>query len=223
NIVDTFYRQRGLNVWTGVSLVKLVERVNVSLTRGGKGGGGGGEGLVREVFPDVAFWAPAVQTDASGKATVKVTLPDNLTTWRMTAQAVTTDTRVGQATADVITNLDLMVRPMVPRFAVIGDQPTLGAVVHNNTDKPLDVAVTLTAEGMRIQEGARQVRIAAGGRERLYWPASVVATYEASLRFEAKAGNLADTVILKVPVYYPSSPETVGTSGQIEGRVTDWV
>ncbi len=223
NIVDTFYRQRGLNVWTSASLVKLVERVNISVAREGKGGGGGAEGMVREVFPDVAFWAPSVQTDASGKAKVTVTLPDNLTTWRMTAQAVTADTRVGQATADVITNLDLMIRPMVPRFAVIGDQPTLGAVVHNNTDKPLDVAVSLTAEGMRIQDGARQVHIAAGGRERLYWPASVVATYEATLRFEAKAGALSDAVLLRVPVYYPASAETVGTSGQVEGRVTEWV
>jgi hypothetical protein len=224
DIVATFYRQRGLGVKTGVSLVKSVDRINLSIAEEGKGGGGGDGGdMVREAFPDTAFWAPVVQTDAQGKATVRVTLPDNLTTWRLRAQAVTADTRVGQTAVDIVTNLDLMVRPMAPRFAVVGDQPTLGAVVHNNTDQALDVAVKLTAEGMRIAAADQTIRVAAGGREAVRWPASVIATHEAVLQFSARAGGLSDAVRLRLPIYYPSSPETVGTSGQVQNRLTEWV
>lgn len=224
DIVATFYRQRGLGVRTGVSLVRSVDRVNLTIAEEGKGGGGGDGGeMVREAFPDTAFWAPAVQTDAQGKATVRVTLPDNLTTWRLRAQAVTADTRVGQAVVDIVTNLELMVRPIAPRFAVVGDQPILGAVVHNNTDRALEVAVKLTAEGMRIERSEQTVRVPAWGREAVRWPASVVATHEAVLQWSASGGGLSDAVRLTLPIYYPNSPETVGTSGQVQDRVTEWV
>ena len=80
----------------------------------------GVEPTVRSAFADTAFWAPEVETDASGKATVSVTWPDNLTTWRMDARAVTQDTRVGQATLDLISTRLLLVRPQTPRFFVAG-------------------------------------------------------------------------------------------------------
>ena len=53
---------------------------------------------MRSQFSDTAFWKAQVTTDADGQAVVAVPLPDNLTTWRLTALAVTADTQVGQAT-----------------------------------------------------------------------------------------------------------------------------
>src|SRR6185436_10895865 len=50
---------------------------------------------IRKNFKDTAFWQPDVVTGPDGKATVKVNLPDNLTTWRATARGVTADTKVG--------------------------------------------------------------------------------------------------------------------------------
>ena len=50
---------------------------------------------MRKEFPDAIYWVADLVTDASGTATVKVAYPDALTTWRVTARAVTTDTRVG--------------------------------------------------------------------------------------------------------------------------------
>ena len=44
---------------------------------------------VRKAFPDTAFWAPSVHTDAEGHARVSLTFPDSLTTWRATVRAVT--------------------------------------------------------------------------------------------------------------------------------------
>src|SRR5262249_47644434 len=50
---------------------------------------------VRQNFKDTAFWAPALRTDPSGRARVTFDWPDNLTTWRFTARAVTGATAVG--------------------------------------------------------------------------------------------------------------------------------
>ena len=91
--------------------------------QGAGSGGGKGEGdlgviEVRQDFPDTAFWQADVRTDAGGKAQVTVRLPDNLTTWRMDARAVTQDTRVGQTIRDLVSSKPLLVRPQTPRFFV---------------------------------------------------------------------------------------------------------
>ncbi len=44
---------------------------------------------IRKAFPDTAFWAADLVTDAAGKAQAKVEFPDSLTTWRATARGVT--------------------------------------------------------------------------------------------------------------------------------------
>ncbi|MCL1867013.1 MAG: hypothetical protein FWF82_06355, partial [Oscillospiraceae bacterium] len=57
---------------------------------GAKGGGGGDSGSTRRVFKDNAAFLTGT-TDANGKATFTFTLPDNLTSWRLTAQAAGKD------------------------------------------------------------------------------------------------------------------------------------
>ncbi|MBN1401312.1 MAG: Ig-like domain-containing protein [Anaerolineae bacterium] len=224
DIVEAFYRERPLGVITAATLAMSVDRVSLETVEGGKGGGGGGPEGAREYFPDTAFWAPSVVTDESGEASVTVDLPDSLTTWRMTAQAVTADTQVGRARADVVTTLDLLIRPVTPRFMVIGDQPVLGAIVHNNTSRALDVQVSLTANGVELERGEPfEIAVPAGGRGTVSWPTQVMAADEAELTFSAAAAGLQDAVILRLPVYHPSYPEVVGTAGQVEDRVIEVV
>lgn len=52
---------------------------------------------IRKDFSDTAYWQPSTVTGSDGRATVKFRLPDNLTTWRATARAVTANTMVGVA------------------------------------------------------------------------------------------------------------------------------
>ena len=150
-ILDRFYSQRGLGVQTGLTLVLNIDRLVAQLSAEGKGGGGGGGsggGLsVRTEFPDIAFWRASVQTDANGKGTVQVTLPDNLTTWVMDARAVTEDTRVGQSSTEVMATKDLLMRPVLPRFFTAGDKAEIAGVIHNTTDGDLDVTFNASAQG----------------------------------------------------------------------------
>lgn len=53
----------------------------------GEEGGEGGNDSIREDFKDTAAFLTCL-TDSSGSASFSVKLPDNLTTWRLTAQAV---------------------------------------------------------------------------------------------------------------------------------------
>jgi alpha-2-macroglobulin len=220
SIADEFYRQRGLGVATATTLAVSVDRHNLERLGEGKGGGGGPtEGpMLRQFLPDTAFWAPTVATDSDGKATVTVSLPDNLTTWRMTAQAVTAQTLVGRASTDITTSLEVMVRPVTPRFMVIGDKPLLGAVVHNNTSSDQKMEVSLAAQGLAVQNGRQTVSVPARGRVAVSWPTVVSDTASATLQFAVVADRLTDAISVTLPVYHPSTPEVVGTAGQLEGQ-----
>ena len=104
---------------------------------------------VRKDFPDAIFWAADITTDARGQARVQVPYPDALTTWRLTARAVTADTRVGAAVARTTTTKDLILRVVTPRFLTEGDTLDLPVVVHNYL--PGEKAVTVSGEVSGLQ------------------------------------------------------------------------
>jgi uncharacterized protein YfaS (alpha-2-macroglobulin family) len=216
-LMDTFWRNRGLGVKTSLPLVVSMEQFNREIKPGAKGGGGGEEsGLVRSRFADTAFWAPAVRTDKDGKAQVEVQLPDNLTTWRMQARGITADTLVGRAEVDILSTLDLLVRPVLPRFFVVGDEADIATVVNNNTEEDLDVQVSISADGLSWEGAASQtVRVKAGDAAKVSWPVKALPGEQVKVRMWAKAGDLYDAREDTLPVYRYSTPEVVATAGRL--------
>ena len=240
-IHDYFYNTRSLGVQTSTPLINSMEDYN-ALTQaalvagegmgsgGGKGGGELGVVAVRHEFPDTAFWKADVLTDQEGKAMVTVKLPDNLTTWRLDARAVTKDTQVGQANLDLLTTKPIMVDPMTPRFFVAGDLATIGAVIHNNTDRKLDAQVEIQAKGLEIKdEEIKSISIPANQQVYVSWNGTVpVESERVDLIISAKAGDLSDAS--KPPlgtlpnqgimVLHYISPETVATAGSLKEKGT---
>ncbi len=228
-MIDYFYDTRALTVLTAMPLTMSIESFNAEIVEHAKGGGGGGGDLgvieVREDFPDTAFWDAQVVTDENGDASVTVTLPDTLTTWRMDARAVTKDTLVGEDTIDIVSTKPLLVRPQTPRFFVAGDEVVLGTAVHNNTGRPIAAAVSLEAEGLQIESNPELSFYIRGG-EQVYAQWQVRIDDEADrvdMVFSASSLNYADasrpplgTLDGKgIPVYRYEVPETVGTGGQL--------
>ncbi len=230
-ILDRFYSERPISVQTAVPLIFLVDRVTQDLLDLGKGGGGGGADAaffdVRSDFRDTAFWQARLQTGSTGTASVDVTLPDNLTTWRMDARAVTVDTMVGQVTHDLVASKPLLVRPATPRFFVAGDEAVLSASVNNNTNDDLTVDVTLLSEGITvIGDDMQTVMIPAGDHVQLDWSVVVNDNVEwVDVTFSAVADNgLSDAAKPAVgamdhdrmlPVLRYEAPEIAGVSGQL--------
>jgi uncharacterized protein YfaS (alpha-2-macroglobulin family) len=100
---------------------------------------------VRTNFDALAFFAAALPTDANGRATVTVKLPDNLTRYRVMAVAVAGEKQFGSGEAAITARLPLMARPSAPRFLNFGDRFELPVVVQNQTDAPLTVDVAVRA------------------------------------------------------------------------------
>ncbi|NNJ10813.1 alpha-2-macroglobulin [Chloroflexales bacterium ZM16-3] len=222
---QAFYEKRPLGVFTAQSIIALGERVDVALEAGAKGGGGGlsAPALVRRDFPDTAYWNAGLITDASGTASVTVTLPDSLTTWRMTARGVTQDTLVGQQTSDVVATRPLLVRASFPRFLTDGDQPTLQAVVQNSTASPIDATVTLGLSGadggsgpISLQDSAaQQVSVPANGQALVRWKATVGGAGDVTVRLSVSGGDLQDALEMSLPVQRYETPEVSASAGQV--------
>ncbi len=84
---------------------------------------------VRTNFQATAFFLPDLQTDSDGLATVRFRVPDDLTTWRVTAYAVDTHSRGARVRMPIVTRRALAVTPMLPRQLVVGDQVRVPVIV----------------------------------------------------------------------------------------------
>ncbi|MGB8647126.1 MAG: Ig-like domain-containing protein [Anaerolineae bacterium] len=225
--LDAFYGQRGLGVMTSASLAKSVERLNQQLEAAHKGGGGGAfqQEPVRRNFQDTAFWKADVLTDAQGRVSISIPLPDNLTTWNLTAKGVTgADTLVGLATTDIMSTKPLLIRPVAPRFFVVGDKAHLEAVVNNNTDQDITADVRLDAQGLTLSGSSQQsLTIKAHDKAKVGWDTTVNPVEQAVVKFSATGGQFQDALEQTLPVLRPISPETVATAGQVEGKTAEQI
>jgi hypothetical protein len=173
---------------------------------------------VRRKFVDTAFWAPQLMTDANGRAEATFKLPDNLTSWRVTARAVSADTRGGQARANFEVNKPLMVRLDLPRFATQGDRFRVSAYVHNETDRERKVTLNAWARGLELDSRKEQLAVPARQAVRRDWWATATSSAPATIGSSAVSGNLNDAVELVLPVNPLTKTQFDAWSGQTEER-----
>ena len=127
---------------------------------------------------------------SDGRARVAVTYPDALTTWRLTARAVTEDTRVGATVARTTTTKDLIVRVVTPRFLTEGDEVVMPTIVHNYRDQTRTASVDVRVTGLDTSGRAPRIDgipLASGGEHRDDW--RFVARTPGTATITASAGD----------------------------------
>jgi len=211
---DTFYGPRALSVRTAETRTGVIGQRAFGV-KGASAGGGGSEGLdYRENFEFTAYWNPSIRTDASGKATVKFKVPDNLTTFRLMATAQTKGSDFGKGEADLVVNKPLMLLPSLPGFARVNDDFTAGVTVHNNGKADSTVTVTCEAKGLELAgEPKQSVSVGAGKEQEVVFHFKAPKVGAAELAFTASGGDQTDAVKFKLPVMLPVATETVATNG----------
>jgi hypothetical protein len=171
-------------------------------------------------FNPLAVFAASVRTDAAGRASVEVPLPDNLTRYRITAVTATPGASFGKGESTITARLPLMARPSPPRFLNFGDRAELPVVLQNQTDQPLEVDVALRAANADLA-GPRGFRVAVPANDRAEVRFPVAASRAGSARFQvgAVAGRFADAAVVRLPVWTPATTEAFATYGQIDDGV----
>lgn len=161
--------------------------------------------MIRTNLADSAVWVADFTTDAEGLGELAFNLPENLTTWKLRSWVMGPQTQVGEATVEVITRKNLMVRLQAPRFFVEKDEVVISANVHNELDTAQDVRGVLELEGGVLEFATAprtaSVQVPAHGEHRFDWRVKVTGEGEAKLRVKALAQKDSDAMEMTFPAY----------------------
>ena len=232
DIVSVIYPHRGLSVRINDNRRFLLHQQKF-LEKGNDGGGGGFLTNVRGIFKSLAYFNPSLVTDAAGRASVSFKLPDNLTKWRIMAVAVTKEDMFGNGQTNVTTSLPLVLRPVSPRFARLGDRFKAGVTVQATGDAEGDVKIKmaqLQRDSSLVFDGITKdeisIHLKPGETKKVLFPFKARFTGEGSLQFSAhfegqpddKGRTIAydDALSVKLNVQDIPQTETVVAVGETD-------
>lgn len=221
--VDLLYRPRGIGMRLASDLLAVAEQILAeegASIKGDRspGGGGGLEGgeILRSRFSSTAFFLGSVLTDANGEATAAAKLPDNLTTFRVMAVAVTAGDRYGSGQSSLLVTRPLLARPALPRFLRREDHFVAGVVVNQRSGGTPTVRAQARAAGVAMSgPGALTVTLAAGRGTEVRFAFRDTTADTAAFRFDVTNGRDSDAVLVRVPVRPAHTPRAHTVAGVV--------
>jgi len=172
----------------------------------GEGGAETVQPAIRKAFADTAYWNGMITTDSNGMAEVAFDMPENLTAWRIRTWALGNGARVGEASSEVTTSKNLLLRLQAPRFFVEQDEVVLSANIHNYLSDTKQVQAVLELDGPSLQPMPgvplkQWVTIGPGAETRADWRVKVMREGEAVVRMLALSDEESDAMEMRFPVY----------------------
>jgi hypothetical protein len=222
--IDLIYRERGLGVRLASNMTTIAPQVPDGMKgqrEPGGGGGAAGADVLRSRFQTTAFFLGSVVTDAQGNAVATAKLPDNLTTFRVMAVAVTATDRYGKGESSLLVTRPLLARQALPRFLRPGDQFTAGAVINRRDGAAVPVDVRAAASGVTLSgDAAKTVTLAASRGAEVRFPFVATRVDSATFRFDVSGGGFADAVRVSVPVRPEYHPRVHSLAGVLRDTAT---
>lgn len=177
---------------------------------------------VRTQFADAAYWNAALTPNKRGIVKVSLTMPENLTSWKIRTWALGEGTRVGEGSTEVVTSKNVIVRLQAPRFFVERDEVVLSAVVHNYLESAKDAQVALQLDGETLEpmdgvDLTSVVHIPAGGEARIDWRVKAIAPGDATVTMSARTDEESDAMQMTFPVVVHGAERTESFTGVVRG------
>lgn len=174
---------------------------------------------IRKNFADTALWVATLDVGLDGTATADITMPENLTGWKIKAWSMAAGTRVGEGEAQVTTRKDLLVRLQAPRFFMQNDEVVLSANVHNYLKDQKTVEVALELDGNVLKATSPlivKVLVPANDEKRIDWRVKVVQEGQAVVRVKALTDVESDAMEMRFPSYIHGMLKTDSFSGALK-------
>ena len=173
-----------------------------------RGGGSSGPGRVREQFPETLVWAPELVTDAGGNATLRFSVADSITTWRIVAVASTGACDLGGAEGQIRVFQDFFADLNVPASVTQGDEISVPASVWNYSDRKLDVVLELEpGDDFRlVKSGPATLSLEPGTVATTHFRVRATGLGRALLTLRASGGALKDAVRRPVEILPDGKP-----------------
>lgn len=163
----------------------------------------------RDANVTLAFFRPMLRTDHDGNLALEFTVPQANATWAFRALAYTSDLRIADFSASVMSQKPIMVSANAPRFLRQGDRVTILTSVMNATDETRDVTVDLeisTTAGDAVARVDRTVTLAPKATAYVPVTAEAGETLGLILRAAATSGDFTDGERVMIPVLEASQP-----------------
>lgn len=217
DLFNTYYGQLPLAVKTAESRTDVIGQRSYGTKGEDEGGGGGYNSGFRKDFKSTAVWEPQVVTDKDGLAEVRFELPENLTTFRIMATAITGDTRCGSADREIITTKPLILKPSRPAFARIGDDFQVGVLAVNGTEKGATVKVKVTSEGIQAgEEEPKEVYLRAGEEREILFSYKAESEGAAKFQFSGEMAGETDGLEFELPLQLATQKTNLAQTGHFD-------
>jgi hypothetical protein len=180
---------------------------------------------LRHVFEETAYWAPSLETNASGHASLHFRLPDSLTTWKLHALASTVDGRIAALDQTFKSFQPFFVDLDTPQVLTVGDEITLPVNLRNYTTHGLALPVTVKpADWLTLLTPSTvQASVAANGTTAVRFGLRATSAVEAGpLRITAANAHEGDSVEKTVRVHPDGEPRSVTASGLLREGPATW-
>lgn len=196
----------------------------------------------RRDFRATALFEPEVRTGADGTATVTFTVPDSLTTYRVTAFGVKEDL-FALSEDEILVRNPINVQQVQPRRLRVDDTAEAGVIITNLEPTEQTVSVSLavrspdgdTAEdelaGRRTVPGkgfvdgdaGHSIRIASGGTAGVYFDVAATEPGTVELVYTIKSDVLSERLVSPIRIERDSAYvyETVTMTGAIDDEKKD--
>lgn len=164
---------------------------------------------IRSQFRTTAFYHSRIPVGADGRARVRVSLPDGITTYRLMAVAVDHGDRFGSGVSSLVSTKPLIARAVLPRFVRAAD--TFQASVAINVRgfrAPFAVTARAQASGaVRLADTTAERASVDSAGARISFDATALRGAAAQFVFSVAGDSLRDAVAIGIPVRDDHSPE----------------
>ena len=157
---------------------------------------------VRQWFAETLLWRPELITDDKGEATLDVELADSITTWRLSASAVTADGRLGAMQRPLKVFQPFFVDLNLPVTLTRGDEVGIPVVVYNYLNKPQTVELTFEAGNWftSLDDAVQRLDLQSGEVRSVLYRIRVARVGQHHLQVTARGSGVADAIRREIEV-----------------------
>lgn len=179
---------------------------------------------VRKDFPETLLWLPELVTDDAGRVSLDIPLADSITTWRMSAAAVSGQGQLGSGEFPIRVFQPFFVDFNLPVALTRNDEAAIPIVVYNYLDAPQTVTLNLAAaswfERMGDDPNAElQIELAPREVKSTSIRLKVLEVGRQQLEITAQGGEIADAIRREIEVVPDGRRVDESYAGRIEGQV----
>ncbi len=174
----------------------------------------------RRDFTETIYWNAGIRTNPrTGKAVVEFDLPDSITTFRVTADAIGNNGALGVQTAAIRSVEPFYIEPKLPVSVTAGDRIRIPVALVNSTDRILkNVNLSVMANQEAIGETLTLETLKPGERGRLSVTVNPAKAGVLELTFHAAAEGYADKVIRRLRVLPSGFPAAFHAGGLLNSK-----